>query len=323
MKALITGGAGFIGSHLSEYLLEQGHQVFAVDDLSTGNIENILQLKTHPHFHYTIDTIMNVPVTAELVDRCDVVFHLAAAVGVKLIVESPVRTIETNIKGTEIILELAGKKKKKVLITSTSEVYGKGKNMPFSEDNDLVLGPTHKGRWSYACSKAIDEFLALAYWHEKRLPSVIVRPFNVYGPGMQETDYRVMANFASKILAGEPLRVYGTGKQTRTFCYVTDAIVGFMKVLLRGRPGEAYNIGNPTPEVSMLDLAKALEQAMGRPITVNRVEHPDYYPADEPQRRCPDITKARRQIGFEPAVEFDCGLKRFLGWTDKTYTGDA
>jgi UDP-glucose 4-epimerase len=155
MKALITGGAGFIGSHLSEHLLEQGHQVFVIDDLSTGKIENILHLKENPNFHYTIDTIMNVPVTAELVDRCDLVFHLAAAVGVKLIVESPVRTIETNIKGTEIILELADKKKKKVIITSTSEVYGKGKNIPFSEGEDLVMGPTHMGRWSYACSKAI------------------------------------------------------------------------------------------------------------------------------------------------------------------------
>jgi UDP-glucose 4-epimerase len=165
MKVLITGGTGFIGSHLSEHLLEKDHQVFVIDDLSTGTIENVLHLKENPNFHYTIDTIMNVPVTAELVDRCDVIFHLAAAVGVKLIVESPVRTIETNIKGTEIILELADKKKKKVIIASTSEVYGKGKNIPFSEDEDLVMGPTHKGRWSYACSKAIDEFLSLAYWH--------------------------------------------------------------------------------------------------------------------------------------------------------------
>ncbi|MCZ6484735.1 MAG: GDP-mannose 4,6-dehydratase, partial [Acidobacteria bacterium] len=221
MKALITGGAGFIGSHLSEYLLEQGHQVFAVDDLSTGNIENILQLKTHPHFHYTIDTIMNVPVTAELVDRCDVVFHLAAAVGVKLIVESPVRTIETNIKGTEIILELANKKKKKVLITSTSEVYGKGKQLPFSEADDLVLGPTHKGRWSYACSKAIDEFLALAYWHEKGLPVVVTRLFNTVGPRQVGRYGMVLPTFVKQALLGEEMTVFGDGSQARCFAHVS------------------------------------------------------------------------------------------------------
>ena len=182
MNSLITGGAGFVGSHLAEHLLKRGDRVFLIDDLSTGTVENILHLKDNPNFHYTIDTIMNVPATAELVDRCDIVFHLAAAVGVRLIVESPVRTIETNIKGTEIILDLASKKRKKVLIASTSEVYGKSAKIPFSENDDLVMGPTHKGRWSYACSKAIDEFLGLAYWREKSLPVIVTRLFNTVGP---------------------------------------------------------------------------------------------------------------------------------------------
>ena len=182
MRVLITGGAGFIGSHLTDAYLQRGDEVFVIDDLSTGSIENIQHLKGHPRFHYTIDTVHNHPVTAELVDQCDVIFHLAAAVGVKLIVESPVRTIETNVRGTEVVLSLANKKKKKVLIASTSEVYGLSADVPFREDGNLVMGATTKGRWSYACSKAIDEFLALAYWREKKLPTIVVRLFNTVGP---------------------------------------------------------------------------------------------------------------------------------------------
>ena len=182
MRVLITGGAGFIGSHLADAYIKRGDHVYVIDDLSTGKIENIQHLKGHSHFHYTIESVHNQPVTAELVDQCDVIFHLAAAVGVKLIVESPVRTIETNVRGTEVILSLANKKKKKVLLASTSEVYGLSSDVPFREDGNLVMGATTKGRWSYACSKAIDEFLALAYWREKKLPTIVVRLFNTVGP---------------------------------------------------------------------------------------------------------------------------------------------
>jgi len=212
MKALITGGAGFVGSHLAEALLARGDEVFVLDNLSTGSIENIEALKREKHFHYTIDSVTNEPVCAELIDRVDVVFHLAAAVGVKLIVESPVNTIETNVHGTEMVLKLANKKKKKVLVASTSEVYGKSNDVPFHEEADLVLGPTSKGRWSYACSKAIDEFLALAYFKEKRLPVVIVRLFNTVGPRQTGRYGMVVPNFVKQALLGHPLTVFGDGR---------------------------------------------------------------------------------------------------------------
>ncbi len=211
MKALITGGAGFVGSHLAECLLAQGHEVHVIDNLSTGSIENIEPLNGHQHVHYLIDSILNEPVLAELVDRVDVVFHLAAAVGVRLIVESPVNTIETNVHGTERVLKLANKKRKKVLITSTSEVYGKANAVPFREDGDLVMGPTSKGRWSYACSKAIDEFLALAYHKERRLPVVVARLFNTVGPRQTGRYGMVIPNFVKQALLGHPLTVYGDG----------------------------------------------------------------------------------------------------------------
>ena len=260
MNTLITGGAGFIGSHLAEYLLDQGHQVFVIDDLSTGSVENILPLKSDPNFHYTIDTIMNVPVTAELVDRCDVIFHLAAAVGVKLIVESPVRTIETNIKGTEIILELADKKKKRVLITSTSEVYGKSKKIPFCETDDLVLGPTHKGRWSYACSKAIDEFLTLAYWQEKRLPVIVARLFNTVGPRQSGRYGMVLPTFVKQALLGDPITVFGDGNQSRCFTHVTDVIGALYQLsLIEEGLGKVFNIGSNT-EMTILELARQVKR---------------------------------------------------------------
>ncbi len=217
MKALITGGAGFVGSHLAEALVARGDEVFVLDNLSTGSIENIEHLKGHPRFHYTIESIMNEPGTAELVDRVDVVFHLAAAVGVRLIVESPVNTIETNVHGTEMVLKLANKKKKKVVVASTSEVYGKSGIVPFREDADLVLGPTSKGRWSYACSKAIDEFLALAYHKEKRLPVVLVRLFNTVGPRQTGRYGMVIPSFVKQALQGRPLTVFGDGTQSRCF----------------------------------------------------------------------------------------------------------
>src|SRR5215471_2081725 len=224
MRYLITGGAGFIGSHLAEQLLHKGHTVTIIDDLSTGSIRNIEHLKGKAGFRYVIDTILNRPLLAELIDDCDIIFHLAAAVGVKLIVESPVRTIETNVKGTETVLECANKKKKKVLVTSTSEVYGKTPKLSFSEEDDLVLGPTAKGRWSYACSKALDEFLALAYGKEKNLPVVIPRLFNTVGPRQTGRYGMVIPTFVRQALLRHPITVYGDGTQSRCFTHVDDAV---------------------------------------------------------------------------------------------------
>ena len=244
MCVLITGGAGFIGSHLSEALLDAGHDVHAMDDLSTGAIENIDHLKDRPGFHYTIDTVMNEPVLAEHIDRCDVVFHLAAAVGVKLIVEAPVHTIETNVHGTELVLTHANKKKL-VVIASTSEVYGKSTEVPFREDADLRLGATWKHRWAYACSKAIDEFLALAYWKEKKLPVIVVRLFNTVGPRQTGRYGMVIPTFVQQALAGQPITVFGDGSQSRSFTYVGDVVDGLMRLV--GEPkaiGQVFNIGN-------------------------------------------------------------------------------
>ena len=224
MRVLITGGAGFVGSHLAEALLERGDEVFVLDNLSTGSIDNIVHLKAHPRFHYTIDTVTNEPVLAELVDHCDTVVHLAAAVGVKLIVEAPVHTIETNVHGTEVVLKHANKKKKLVVIASTSEVYGKSINVPFSEDADLVLGPTQKHRWAYACSKMIDEFLALAYWKERKLPVIVIRLFNTVGPRQTGQYGMVIPTFVRQGLAGQPITVFGDGTQRRSFTYVGDVV---------------------------------------------------------------------------------------------------
>jgi UDP-glucose 4-epimerase len=245
MKALLTGGAGFVGSHLAEALLDRGHQVLVLDDLSTGAMDNITRFKGRPGFEYVIDTVMNDRLTAELVDRADVIFHLAAAVGVKLIVEAPVRTIETNVHGTEVVLTHASKKDKLVVIFSTSEVYGKSTAVPFHEDADLVMGPTPKHRWAYACSKAIDEFLALAYYRERKLPVIVVRLFNTVGPRQTGRYGMVIPNFVQQALAGEPITVYGDGRQTRSFTYVGDVVDGLIGLVGEPRAvGVVFNFGN-------------------------------------------------------------------------------
>ena len=244
MRYLITGGAGFIGSHLSEELLRRGHEVYVVDDLSTGSINNIRHLKTHDRFHYTIDSCSNHHLMAELVDGCDKIYHLAAAVGVKLIVESPVRTIETNIRLTEIMLGLANKKKRPIFVASTSEVYGKSEQFPFNEDGELVMGATTKGRWSYACSKAIDEFLAIAYWKEKKLPTVVARLFNTVGPRQTGQYGMVVPNFVRQALAGEPITVFGDGKQSRAFTHVSDVVGALLKLVAEPKAiGQVINLG--------------------------------------------------------------------------------
>src|ERR671919_615679 len=259
MRILITGGAGFIGSHLAEALLDARHEVYVLDDLSTGAIDNITHLKGRPGFHYTIDTVFNDPVVAELVDRADVVFHLAAAVGVKLIVQEPVHTIETNVHGTEVILKHAAKKKKLVFIASTSEVYGKSTSVPFREDADLVMGATTRHRWAYACSKALDEFLALAYWKEKKLPTIICRFFNTVGPRQTGQYGMVVPTFAKQAITGEPITVFGDGTQSRSFTYVGDVVGALLKLMVEPRAiGQVFNVGN-TEEVTIRRLAERIK----------------------------------------------------------------
>ena len=307
MRILITGGAGFIGSHLSDAYIKRGDEVYVIDDLSTGTIENIQHLKGHPRFHYTIDSVHNQPVTAELIDQCDVIFHLAAAVGVKLIVESPVRTIETNVHGTEVVLSLANKKKKKVLIASTSEVYGLSTDVPFREDGNLVMGATTKGRWSYACSKAIDEFLALAYWREKKLPTIVVRLFNTVGPRQTGQYGMVIPTFVKQALSGKPITVYGDGNQSRCFGYVGD-VVGAL-VNLMDHPdavGQVFNIGSNS-EISILELAQRVKQITRSDSEIVFVPYDEAYEEgfEDMPRRVPDITKVSELVGFRPAMSLD------------------
>ena len=316
MKVLITGGAGFIGSHLAERLLGRGDEVHLLDDLSTGSIENIVLIKSHPNLTYHIDTIRNYRLTAELVDTCDIVYHLAAAVGVRLIVESPVSTIETNIRGTDIVLSLAAKKRKRVVITSTSEVYGKRNKVPFSEDDDLVMGPTNKGRWSYACSKAIDEFLAIAYWKEKRVPTVIVRLFNTVGPRQTGRYGMVIPNFVTQALTGQDITVYGDGTQTRCFTHVSDVIEALISVAEHPRAvGEVYNIGSDY-EISMLDLAERIKYITASASNIVFVPYDEAYEEgfEDMMRRVPDITKIRNLIGYNPKVDLDSMLLNIIDY---------
>jgi UDP-glucose 4-epimerase len=314
MRVLITGGAGFVGSHLSEAFLERGDEVFILDDLSTGSIDNIVHLKAHPRFHYTIESVTNEPVLAELIDRCDVVVHLAAAVGVKLIVEQPVHTIETNVHGTEVVLKHANKKKKLVLIASTSEVYGKSADVPFHEDADLVLGATAKHRWAYACSKLIDEFLALAYWKERKLPVIIVRLFNTVGPRQTGRYGMVIPNFVRQALAGQPITVFGDGTQSRSFTYVGDVVSAM--VALIGEPravGQVFNIGNGR-EISINDLAERIKTLTGSASEIVRIPYDQAYEAgfEDMPRRVPDIGRARALVGYTPTVELDEILSRVI-----------
>jgi UDP-glucose 4-epimerase len=314
LRVLITGGAGFIGSHLSDAYLKRGDEVFIIDDLSTGSFENIRHLRDHPRFHYTIDNVHNQPVTAELVDQVDVIFHLAAAVGVKLIVESPVRTIETNVHGTEVVLSLANKKKKKVLIASTSEVYGLSTQVPFSEDGNLVMGATTKGRWSYACSKAIDEFLALAYWREKKLPTTVVRLFNTVGPRQTGQYGMVIPTFVKQALAGRPITVYGDGKQSRCFCYVGDVVGALMKLMDDEKAvGEVFNIGSDQ-EISIVDLARKVKELTSSQSEIVFVPYDEAYEEgfEDMPRRVPNISKVNKQVGFQPAMDLDGILKSVI-----------
>ncbi len=304
---LVTGGAGFIGSHLVEALLARGHWVTAIDDLSTGTIWNLDEARKHSRFSYYIDSVMNERLMAELIDRADMVFHLAAAVGVRLIVERPVHTIETNIRGTEIVLELAARKKKKVLLTSTSEVYGKSTKVPFSENDDLVLGSTTRPRWAYACSKAIDEFLGLAYHKQYGMPVVIVRLFNTVGPRQTGQYGMVVPRFVEQALKGLPLTVYGDGTQTRAFAYVGDVVEAMIQLMeTPAADGEVFNVGNDR-EISIADLARLVIARTGSTSTIEFIPFEKAYDQnfEDLQRRVPDLTKIRRLIGYAPKVTID------------------
>jgi UDP-glucose 4-epimerase len=304
VRYLITGGAGFIGSHLSEVLLERGENVFVLDDLSTGSVENIRHLKANGRFHYVFDSILNKHLLAELVDESDVVIHLAAAVGVRLIVEHPVRTLETNIHGTQSVLDAASKKKKLVFIASTSEVYGKSDKVPFHEDADLVLGPTTKSRWSYAASKALDEFLALSYWKERKQPVKIARFFNTVGPRQTGRYGMVLPNFVRQALAGEPITVYGSGKQSRCFCDVRDSVESVIRLLATEQSvGEVVNIGTDQ-EVTIEQLAHLVKERTESSSAVIFVPYDQAYEPgfEDMPRRVPSLDKLEKLTGFRPAI---------------------
>jgi UDP-glucose 4-epimerase len=304
MRYLITGGAGFIGSHLSEHLLSAGHEVRVLDNLSTGSIDNIVHLKDKKGFGYTIASVTDEPVTAELVDWSDFVFHLAAAVGVDLIVKKPVYTIETNIKGTEVVLEHANKKKRPVLIASTSECYGKSSKVPFKEDDDMVFGPTVRARWSYACSKAIDEFLGISYWRAEKLPVIIARLFNTVGPRQVGYYGMVVPRFVTQALAGDKITVYGDGKQSRCFAFVGDVVGALVKISTRKDAyGEVYNIGSQE-EITMNALAALVKKTLKSKSEIVHVPYEVAYAEgfEDMQRRVPDTTKINKLIGFKPTT---------------------
>jgi UDP-glucose 4-epimerase len=307
VRYLITGGAGFIGSHLAERLLGRGDQVVLLDNLSTGSMENIRHLKSHERLEYHLDAIENRRLIAELVDDADVIVHLAAAVGVRLIVESPVRTIETNVNGTQIILEAAEKKRKLVLTASTSEVYGKSTHVPFREEADLVLGPTTKGRWSYAASKALDEFLALSYWRERKVPVIVVRLFNTVGPRQTGRYGMVLPNFVKQALDNAPITVYGSGTQSRCFCDVRDTVEALVRLIETDRAvGEVVNIGN-TEEITIADLAKTVKARTQSSSAITYVPYDQAYEPgfEDMMRRVPAVEKLESLTGFRPQTRLD------------------
>ncbi|MCC6316238.1 MAG: GDP-mannose 4,6-dehydratase [Gemmatimonadaceae bacterium] len=307
MNVFITGGCGFIGSHLAERLLDRGDRVMVLDDLSTGAMENIAHLVGRKGFEYRIGTALDVPLVAEFVDRADLTFHLAAAVGVKLIVERPVHTIETNVRATEIVLAAAAKKQKPVVVASTSEVYGKSSQIPFREDQDLQLGPTSHSRWAYACSKALDEWLALAYGREKGVPVIITRFFNTVGPRQTGRYGMVLPNFAQQALRGEPITVYGTGKQSRCFGHVRDAVEAVLRLTATPAAiGEVFNVGTTT-EVSMLGLAEQVRAAAGSSSEIRLIPYSEAYQAgfEDMMRRVPDVSKLERTTGYRPMTSLE------------------
>jgi UDP-glucose 4-epimerase len=313
---LITGGAGFIGSHLAETLLSRGHHVVALDDLSSGSAQNIAHLRSEPRFEFVPKQVGAQNVLAELVDIADVIFHLAATVGVFNIIESPVTTIVNNIGGTEAVLKAAVARKKKVIVASTSEVYGKSTAVPFREDSDLVLGPTSTARWSYAASKVVDEFLALAYWREFRVPTVVVRFFNTIGPRQIGRYGMVVPRFMSLALRGQHLTVYGNGQQSRCFTYVSDVVEWLVRLACSDAAvGEIFNLGNPE-EVTIAELARRVIAVTGAEVGIEFVPYTKAYEAgfEDMERRVPDITKVQALTGYSPCVHLDAALGLIRDW---------
>jgi len=325
MRALITGGAGFIGSHLAEELLARGDDVFILDDLSTGSVENIRHLKSCSRFHYFFDSLQNRHLLAELVDESEVVFHLAAAVGVRLIVESPVRTIETNVNGTQMVLEAASKKKKLVFTASTSEVYGKSDKIPFREDSDLVLGATTKGRWSYAASKALDEFLALSYWKEKKLPVIVARFFNTVGPRQTGRYGMVLPNFVTQALDGPAITIFGTGQQSRCFCDVQDCVQAVLRLVDGERAiGEVVNIGSDQ-EVTIEALAQLVKQRTASSSAITYVPYDEAYEPgfEDMLRRVPSLEKLQRIAEFSPKTPLHAIVDRVVAYFRAKHEGSV
>jgi UDP-glucose 4-epimerase len=318
VRALITGGAGFIGSHLAESLIGQGHSVSVLDDLSTGRRENIEHLQHHPRFACTIGSVMDEAVLDRMIERADVVFHLAAAVGVRLVIERPVHTIETNVHGTETVLRLARRHHKLVLIASTSEVYGKSAKLPFREDADLVMGPPNKTRWGYATSKLLDEFLALGYWKEYQSPVIVVRFFNTVGPRQSARYGMVLPNFVRRALKGETISVHGDGSQTRSFTWVGDVVSAVTALVQEPKAlGEVFNIGNGA-EISIRDLALKVKTMTGSDSPIELVPYNEVFDDsfEDMPRRVPDISKIARLVGYKPSVHLDEIIERVTGyWT--------
>lgn len=321
MNVLVTGGAGFIGSHLTERLLADGHAVHVLDDLSTGAAVNLEGFRNHPRFQLTEGSLFNVPRTAELIDEADYIFHLAASVGVFQIVESPVRTIETNIRGTEIVLSHAAKKSRPVLMASTSEVYGKASKVPFAEDDDCVLGPSSKGRWSYAASKLVDEFLALSYHKERKLPSVVVRLFNTVGPRQSGRYGMVLPRFIRQALDGGPISVYGDGTQSRCFCWVGDVIEAFIRLMHEPRAvGQVFNIGNDR-EISIGDLARLVRDRIRPAAKIEFIPYEKAYEAgfEDMARRVPDLRKIKAAVGYQPTIGIEEIIDRIVAWESRPH----
>jgi UDP-glucose 4-epimerase len=324
-RALITGGTGFIGSHLAEALLRQEWTVQVIDDLSTGSIENIEHLKSHERFSYVLDTVTNRALMLELIDRADVVFHLAAAVGVRLIIEQPVRTIETNIKTAELVLDLCARKSTPLLVASTSEVYGKLDQPKFSEEHDLVLGPTSKVRWCYAASKIIDEFLAKAYFKERGLPAVVVRLFNTIGPRQTGQYGMVVPRFVQQAIRGEPISVYGDGKQRRSFTWVEDVVQGMISLIQHPKAyGEVFNIGH-TKEITIYDLAAMVKRMTRSQSEIILISYQQAYEPgfEDMPRRLPDITKIEQLIGYRPSVDLPAMLERIIVHYQRCMSGSS
>jgi UDP-glucose 4-epimerase len=321
MKALVTGGAGYIGSHLVDRLIGRGDEVYVVDNLSTGGIQNIHHLLGREGFHFVNDSILNEALIDRIVERVDLIYHLAAVVGVKYVIEDPLHGIYTNVKGTEIVLGSAFKYWKKIVIASSSEIYGKSRDIPFRENGDRILGPTDVSRWSYSMSKAIDEHFAFAYYN-KGLPVSIVRYFNSYGPRLDERGYgSVVARFIQQALSGNPMTVYGDGGQSRCFTYIEDTIEGTLLVgEVKEAEGKAFNIAHGE-ETSILELARLIKGQIGSPSEIQFVPYRSIYeePFEDTPRRVPSIEAARQTLGFEPRTTLNEGLKKTIAWCQEYY----